>query len=298
MEKNQNPSIRIQIASYNKEDACVSYNMKVLCCEESFHIIDRYRNMRSLWEEIRKDAKNPDRIPDFPPKKWFGSRNREFLETRKSAVQNFFNTLLESPDKNIFNHAMKYFKKLAKNREAKDAISNIEEIVSEGPNKQHLKDNEPQNLGVSSNKKPEESKTSTKPSIAPSFKDPKTGVSSKDYSTDCNKIVEAFNKKLIDLGYTGADAIQEIMNKGQTYVNHFKDSGLNQKFKYNTKLLDIPKGNDDNLAILDTVDEDIETQDEEAIDKMFEKLNQKTSKLYKEQYEEYMTMNEILWRQE
>lgn len=293
MERNQIPSFRIQIASFNKDETHVSYNMKVLCCEESFHVIDRYRNMRSLWEEIRKDAKDPDRIPDFPPKKWFGSKNREFLETRKSAVQNFFNTLLDSPDKNIYNHAMKYFKKLAKNREAKDAISNIEEIVAGGGSSKPSEEHKAESAGVTMSKKPDEAKTSDKPKTNVPYKEMKAGISSKDYSESCNKIVENFNKNLIDLGYTGADAIQEIMNKGQTYANHFKDSGLNQKFKYHTKLLDIPKGVED-LDILDTVDTEIESQSEEINDKMFELLNKKTSKLYKEQYEKYVTMNDII----
>lgn len=292
-----NPSFKIQIGSYNKEEGMVTYNIRVLSVgDNSFHIIDRYRNMRSLWEEIRRDSPDPDRIPEFPPKKWFGGRSREFLDNRKSALEIFFNTLLESPDKNVYNHIMKYFKKLAKNREAKDAISNIEDSINssgqspmkqveEKKSPQVAAQNQPQSTSPPS-KRPEEIKKSN-------YKDMKTGISSKEYFDSCNKIVENFNKKLIDLGYTGADAIQEIVNKGQTYVNHFKDAGINQTFKYKTKLLDIPHGSDDNLLMLD--DEDIEIQNEDANSKLFDTVNEMTKQLYEQQLEDFKTLNEILW---
>lgn len=129
-------SFKVQIGGWNKEDGVVTYNMRILASDEnSFHITDRYRNMRNLWENIRRDADNPDRIPDFPPKKWFGNKTREFLEQRKCALQVFFNTLLENPDRVVYTHIMSYFKKLANNREAKDALQNIEDGVSPAPRK-------------------------------------------------------------------------------------------------------------------------------------------------------------------
>lgn len=304
MDKKQTPSFKIQIGSYNKEDGVVTYNIRVLSiADNSFHIIDRYRNMRSLWEEIRRDAPDPDRIPEFPPKKWFGSKSRDFLDGRKSALEIFFNTLLESPDKNVYKHILKYFKKLAKNREAKDAIANIEEYNS--GNQSVAKPNEERKIQGGQNQGPVQAAPNQPTSQQPKRqeevkraqpKDVKPGVNSKDFSNDCNKIIENFNKKLIDLGYTGADAIQEIMNKGQTYINHFKDSGTNQKFKYNTKLLDIPEGSDENFDLLTQVDEEIENQNDEANDKLQEQVNQMTNKLYTEQYQDLLNLNELIFR--
>lgn len=121
---------KVQFGPYSKEESVVFYNIRVhyhtegnssggskmASQEHSFHINDRYSNMRKLWEDIRKTANNPDRIPDFPPKKWFGSKSKEFLDQRKCALEIFFNTLFESSDKNVTSHIMKYFKSLAKNR--------------------------------------------------------------------------------------------------------------------------------------------------------------------------------------
>ena len=298
MERSSIPSFRVQITNYTKEDGYVCYTLKVLSTDEnSFHITDRYRNMRSLWDEIRKDASNPDRIPDFPPKKWFGSKSREFIEQRRSALQNFFNTLLDSPDKNVFRHIMKYFKKLAKNREAKDALQNIEESVS--GNQSVIKQEErkaPQNAPPTQPNQREEAKAApagAKPHKP--YKDMKNTISSKEYSESCNKIVENFNKKLIDLGYAGADAIQEIIAKGQNYVNHFKDSGINSNFKYDTKMLDIPKGDDDNFEFLENPNEEIEADDADENDKLIEKLNKITAELCEDQQQKYLDMNDIIW---
>jgi hypothetical protein len=33
-------------------------------------------------------------VPQFPPKKYFGNRDPDFISTRKAALQNYFNTLL------------------------------------------------------------------------------------------------------------------------------------------------------------------------------------------------------------
>lgn len=295
MDKDSTPSFKIQIGSYNKEDGIVTYNIRVLSVNDnSFHIVDRYRNMRSLWEEIRRDAPNPNRIPEFPPKKWFGGRSRDFLDARKSALEIFFNTLLESPDKNVYNHIMKYFKKLAKNREAKDAISSIEEFSAGG--RSNPKDSEerkspsPQNNQVQTPPIMEKRKDDVK---RVPYKDVKSGISSKEYFESCNKIVENFNKKLIDLGYTGADAIQEIVNKGQTYVSHFKDSGINQKFKYNTKLLDIPQGSDENFDLLD--DDEIEQNHEDVNEKLIDIVHNKSEQFYIKQYQNFTKLNKIVW---
>jgi len=162
----------------------VTYDIKVLSTgDNSFHILDRYRNMRSLWENIREDSRNPDRIPEFPPKKWFGNKSRDFLEQRKCALEVFFNTLLDNPDKIIYDHIMKYFKKLAKNREAKDALQSIEESISKptaAPERKREEESKDRNAGASQPESPQkqqpakpENKAGQKTSPA---KDNKAGV--------------------------------------------------------------------------------------------------------------------------
>lgn len=95
---------------------------------------------------------------------------------------------------------------------------------------------------------------------------------------------------------TGADAIQEIMAKGQKYITQFKESGINQNFTYKTKLLNIPKGSDENLKLVVEVDEEIETKNDEANERLKEKLANMTDKLYRQQYKKFMNLNKIVWQ--
>jgi hypothetical protein len=182
MEKNIYPSFRVQFGNYNKDEGIVSYNIRILTSQEiSFHINDRYRNMRSLWEEIRRDSSDPDRIPDFPPKKWFG-KSKEFLEQRKSGLENFFNTLLENPDKVVYQHIMRYFSKLAKNREAKDALTSIEELVASGGKSKKENYAKPQQEDIVVDKPKEEKKQGKPANSKVPYKDQRVVISSKDYS--------------------------------------------------------------------------------------------------------------------
>mmetsp|Transcript_15860 Transcript_15860/g.18364 ORF Transcript_15860/g.18364 Transcript_15860/m.18364 type:complete len:90 (-) Transcript_15860:34-303(-) len=79
------------------------------------------------------------------------------------------------------------------------------------------------------------------------------------------------------------------MNKGQAYVNHFKETGLNQTFNYNSKMLDIPKGSDENVRILDSRSEEVESRNEEVNENMEKTLRQLTSILYYEQQNKFMS---------
>ncbi|CAI2376823.1 unnamed protein product [Moneuplotes crassus] len=303
MEPIQIPSFRVQIMKHSKDQGFVLYHMKVFSVDDNtFHIEDRYRNMRALWESICEDAENAKRIPNFPPKKWFGSKSRDFLETRKTALQNFFNTLLDSPDKTIFKHIMKYFKKLAKNREASDALLNIEESVTKKREASPVTNKEEEVKSASSSprkqspQKNEEQKQSKANSKREAYKVNKVALTSKDYNETCSKIVDTFNKKLIDFGYAGAEAIQDIMAKGQNYVKHFEESNLNSEFNYQTKFLDIPEGNDKNLDLLENPDEDAENQNDVANAALQKRLTQLTVQLGKDQYEQFVSMNEVVWR--
>lgn len=60
-----------------------------------FHIKDRYKNMRSFYETVNSSATNPRNVPNFPPKKWLGNTQPEFINQRSGELENFFNTLLD-----------------------------------------------------------------------------------------------------------------------------------------------------------------------------------------------------------
>ena len=121
------------------------------------------------------------------------------------------------------------------------------------------------------------------------LKDVKTGaLNSNDSGERWNKIVESFNKKLIDLcNNQNADPIQGIMNKGQNYVSHFKESEINKKFEFKTEMLGIPIGTDENIRIIEDQQEDIEEADDEINDNLEKALLEINDILYKKQYDKF-----------
>lgn len=299
MEKLEIPSFKVQFGDYSREDGVTVFNIRVLSSKEnSFHILDRYKNMRLLWEDIRRTAKDPDRIPEFPPKKWFGSKSKEFIEQRRCALEIFFNTLLDAPDGNIYKHTMAYFKKLANNREAKDAIEKIEDSVSASGKPKQKVDSKPLQSALPDKPK-EENKVGAAVNPAKKNlgkKEDKGGLNAKDYAENCYKIVENFNKNIIDLGFGGNGGdIPDIISKNQTYVKHFNDSGVNKNFEYQTKLLTIPKGDDDNIKLLDNEEEEIEQLNDVSNEKL-EKLAKLIShQLYVQPFEKYIGKGKIIY---
>lgn len=195
--------------------------------------------------------------------------------------------------------------KLTKNREAKDAIQSIEESISgnsrvqESRKEEEVKVKTPQKVQQTApveNKNEDQKSESKQPVKIQQAKEVKSGVNlAKDSVENWNAIVKNFNKKLIDLwNNTGADAIQGIMNKGQNYVNHFKESEINKKFEFKTKMLGIPSGNDENIRIIEGQQDDIEEADDEVNDNLEKALLEITNILYKKQYEKFWSFGSWL----
>lgn len=159
----------------------------------------------------------------------------------------------------------------------------VEEVKSEIPSK------------VGTAPKKEEIKQQPKETTsAPPVKKPAvTNKTEKDYPESCNKIVENFNKNIIDIGYDqGGDGIQDIMHKAQAYKKHFEEQGITVGYK--TKLLDLPEGDDSNLRLLD----DIESQDENnKINAKLENIMQDMlGKLHHDPYAKYVKTRDIIYK--
>jgi PX domain len=58
----------------------------------------KFRRRYSYLRNFHKQLKSLDsRLPEFPPKKVFGSKNPRFLEQRRSELENYFNALVKIP---------------------------------------------------------------------------------------------------------------------------------------------------------------------------------------------------------
>ena len=50
--------------------------------------------MRDVAKQLSEEF--PERLPEFPPKKWFGNTDEKFNNQREKALENFFRTTLKT----------------------------------------------------------------------------------------------------------------------------------------------------------------------------------------------------------
>lgn len=83
------------------QEGYVEYLVKVIAPGNySFHFKDRYSRMRSFQSMLKKqfNLATFNGLPNFPPKKAFGSKAADFLNSRSLALQQFFNSFLTNKD--------------------------------------------------------------------------------------------------------------------------------------------------------------------------------------------------------
>ena len=54
----------------------------------------RYSIMRQIHNQLKDQ--NPDKIPEFPPKKWFGNMDEKFINQREKSLENYFSNCLKA----------------------------------------------------------------------------------------------------------------------------------------------------------------------------------------------------------
>jgi hypothetical protein len=101
---------KVKFVKYEVAGGHVAYTVKIVDSKgsEAFHIKDRYSSMRSFWKNMvaEFDKAVP---PSFPPKKWFGNKEAEFIKRRMEELEHFFNSLLEDPKLASSNVTQTYF---------------------------------------------------------------------------------------------------------------------------------------------------------------------------------------------
>jgi len=50
--------------------------------------------MRDVAKQLAEEFS--ERLPEFPPKKWFGNTDEKFINQREKALENFFSTTLKT----------------------------------------------------------------------------------------------------------------------------------------------------------------------------------------------------------
>lgn len=104
---NYHKLIKMIFEGYTKmNDGHIEYNIALedIIMKKTWRIQTRYSKLRTFHKECQSFLTNitlnesfNGSLPPFPPKKWFGNTEDEFLKIRQKELENYFNTLLTSP---------------------------------------------------------------------------------------------------------------------------------------------------------------------------------------------------------
>lgn len=104
---NYHKLLKFLLEGYTKtNDGHIEYNLMLddILMKKSWRFQARYSKLRNFHKEcqafiasIKLDEKFKGSLPPFPPKKWFGNTEDEFLKIRQRELESYFHTLLTSP---------------------------------------------------------------------------------------------------------------------------------------------------------------------------------------------------------
>ena len=87
----------IEILFHTNKDNIVTYTIEIILSNnQSIIIKERYSDLLSLHNLMSKEAK----MPNFPPKKYFGNTEEQFLNQRQTELNNYY-YLITSSDKYV-----------------------------------------------------------------------------------------------------------------------------------------------------------------------------------------------------
>ena len=211
---------KIKVIGHTKVENHTEYIISIENKESSFSFSERYSNLKTL-NDLMKKSTNNNAFPKFPPRKFFGTEDEKFINKRQEDINNYF-----------------------------EIISNNPQFISLPPLIQFIKEKK-EKFGPSSSKK----LTQIKPQAQPK-KDLETSTqkelrkSIKKGEDDYNKIVNEFISRFYDMN-TYYDI--EMTNDSDSFVKYFE----NNKISTNSDAT-VESGNESNFSLICQNNNDLE----------------------------------------
>ena len=252
----ESKKIKISIKEHSKSEGHIEYILLIEIDGHSFKVPKRYSELKTLNDSLRRET-NSNNFPKFPPKKFFGFVNEDFINKRQQELNTYFEGICNSSEFSSLPSFLKFMddcKQHMKGNKSKDE-----------------KKEEPKNISVL--KKTMSDKT-TIDRIREKLRPEKRVI--KKLSNDekramedeFNKIVEDCNKKYIAIDFeVELHPKQKSENYYLKIINEDKDLG-NKDIKEN-----VEPGVDDNFNLIsqnnniDELEKDIKQKMEAIINK-------------------------------
>lgn len=120
-------SYKFSVVKTEKRNDFTAYLIKVVVVpfNISFHIRDRFSGLQNWQNLVRNSLQNDAGLASFPPKKWFGNDDPEFIKKRSQDIEMFLNMFLKHPEVIKSNRVVVYFKEQAVEKIDVQAIEDL-----------------------------------------------------------------------------------------------------------------------------------------------------------------------------
>lgn len=262
--------LKITVKDHSKIEGHITYNLLFeLPDGKSFKVSKRYSELKTLNDALRRET-NSNSFPKFPPKKFFGYSNEEFVNKRQQELNVFFegicndfsnlksfiafvNSCKKGMKDNIISVEAKEEKKdaafLKKKMSDKTTIDAIREKLR--PEKQENKRLSPEDM--------------------------------KQLENDLDQIVESLNKKYIPIDFEA-----ELNPNQKKETEYGKIISEDNNLGKNENKDNIEPGNDDNFNLVCEAGEEFNNMEKEINKKMEAVMNKR------KEMEKIYDINEIL----
>jgi len=235
-------NINFQVLSHIKVENHIEYLINIANKKSGINIFftEKYQNLRSLYEQMKKEAKIKQ-FPSFPPNKLFGYEEENFVIQRAKDLNSFFTEIMSN---NIFSKIPSFKNYIASNIKKNSQIIKNEE-------------NNNKRIGKSThNKKAKIGKDSKFQKRAKLFGYSFFKMKKEDINNfnENNKEIEDIKNKFVNINYEIEININPKIE--EKYKNIFGENNFNNDTDNNTN---ISNGDNNNFDIIGKNDDYIES---------------------------------------
>ena len=231
---------KIKIIGHIKIGTHIEYTISIEKDGVIFTFSERYKNLKSLNDLMKKSTKN-NAFPKFPPKKLFGTEDENFIMKREKELNDYFEIISNHPEFSILPTLIKFIE------DKKEKYLQI--------NKENI------SKAIDTNKVKKENEKKSE-------KDIKNNLKKSD--VDYANVVKEFSSKFYDMNnYYDKD----MSNDNDGYVKYFENNTIDISIGSNTTL---DSGNENNFSYINKNDntlESIENQIKEKISDLYKSFD-------------------------
>lgn len=221
---------KIKVIGHTKVETHTEYIISIENKGSSFSFSERYSNLKTLNDLMRKSTNN-NAFPKFPPRKFFGAEDEKFINKRQEDINNYFEIISNNPQFSSLPPLIKFIKE-KKEKYGPSSSKNLTQIKPEVQPKKDLE-------------------TTTQKELRKSMK---------KGEDDYNKIVNEFISQFYDMN---AYYDKEMTNDSDSFVKYFENNKISTDSNST-----IESGNESNFSHICQNNNDLENIEKKIKEKI------------------------------